>query len=311
MLDPAVNFLQRQKMPRWLAILILMILVFVIIYLFGLLIISSFSQLPQKLPAYMDSLQGIGAQLQSSVEGFTQKLGEKLGVQTEEFSFTKDIGGFLDSAFISQSLASITNFFSSIIFIMIFWLFMIGGKPRFEEKIKSIFAHKKGKFEQGMDSTVNKIQTFMFYKTVIALSNGIIMTLLYVVFGVEFAIIWGFLMFIMDFVPNVGGIIALTPPLLLALIQYGIGFNSIGLIVVAVLFQVWKGNYFEPKLMGTQMNLSPVFIIFSVFFWGYVWGITGAFLAVPIAFVIKIVTEYVEPLKPYSILLGNTVNRKN
>jgi AI-2 transport protein TqsA len=306
MLDPAVNYLQKQKLPRWLSILILLIVVFILIYLFGLLIISSFSQLPQKFGMYSEKFQGLFSSFQGFAEDITKRFGEKFGVQTEDFNLTGELTGFIDSTFIGQSIISITTFISNVIFIMIFWLFMIGGKPKFEKKIRNIYSEKKGLFVERMNATVNKIQSFMFYKTVLALGNAIIMTLLYLIFGVEFAIIWGFLMFVMDFVPNVGPLIAMTPPFLIAILQYGISFNSITLIAIGAAIQIWKGNYFEPKLFGTQMNLSPVFIIFSVFFWSYVWGITGAFLAVPIAYVIKIIFEYIEPLKPYSILLGNS-----
>jgi predicted PurR-regulated permease PerM len=96
-----------------------------------------------------------------------------------------------------------------------------------------------------------------------------------------------------------------------AILEYGFGFTTISLSVILLISHNVIGNILEPQLMGKRMDLSPVFVLFSLIFWGWVWGIVGMFLAVPIAAGMKIICGNIEPLKPIAVLMGSKVVKKD
>jgi predicted PurR-regulated permease PerM len=124
--------------------------------------------------------------------------------------------------------------------------------------------------------------------------------------GLEAAPTWGALAFFLNFIPTVGSILAGIPPVLLALLQFypSAGPALIILIAVVVINQA-LGNIVAPKIMGDQLNLSPVVILLSVMFWGWLWGIAGAFLSVVITCSIKIVCENIPMLHPVSVMMSS------
>jgi len=112
-------------------------------------------------------------------------------------------------------------------------------------------------------------------------------------FGVDFAIFWGFLAFVLNFVPTVGSIVATAPPLLLGWIQidaYGT-LALFALLMIAVQFVM--GNIVDPLLMGNSLSINTVVIILGLVFWGYLWGITGMILSVPLLVLIKVILQQI------------------
>jgi predicted PurR-regulated permease PerM len=124
--------------------------------------------------------------------------------------------------------------------------------------------------------------------------------------GVDFAVTWGALAFFLNFIPTVGSILASIPPVLLALVQF---YPSLWPAVITLLavttIQMGMGNALAPKVMGDQLNLSPVVVLLSLLFWGWLWGIVGALISIPIAAAIKIVCENIKTLHPISVMMGS------
>jgi predicted PurR-regulated permease PerM len=123
---------------------------------------------------------------------------------------------------------------------------------------------------------------------------------------VDFAATWGAFAFFFNFIPTIGSIIASVPPILLAIVQFYPNIGPALLTTAAILvIQMGMGNGVGPKVMGDKLNLSPVVVLVSLLFWGWLWGIVGAILSIPIASTIKIVCESVEELHPISIMMGS------
>jgi predicted PurR-regulated permease PerM len=124
--------------------------------------------------------------------------------------------------------------------------------------------------------------------------------------GVDFAITWGAMAFFLNFIPTVGSIAASIPPILLALIQfYPSIWPGVVTLISLLTIQLSIGNGIAPKVLGDQLNLSPVVILLSLLFWGWLWGIVGALLSVPITAAIKIVCENIESLQSISVMMGS------
>jgi predicted PurR-regulated permease PerM len=123
---------------------------------------------------------------------------------------------------------------------------------------------------------------------------------------VDFAITWGVLAFILNFIPTIGSIISSFPPILLALVQFhpAVG-HAVAVALGLLAIQMVMGNFLSPKLMGDNLNLSPVVVLLFLLFWGWLWGVVGALLSVPLASIIKITCENVPQLHMISTFMGS------
>jgi predicted PurR-regulated permease PerM len=158
-----------------------------------------------------------------------------------------------------------------------------------------------------MTASISKqIGQYLVVKVAISGTTGVLVWIILSLLKVEFALTWGALAFFLNFIPSIGSIIASIPPVLLAVVQYYPSVWTPVLTAVALLLvQMTMGNIIEPKIMGDNLNLSPVVILLALIFFGWMWGIVGALLSVPIAAAIKIVCENIDALKPISILMGS------
>ena len=140
--------------------------------------------------------------------------------------------------------------------------------------------------------------------TFVNLLQGIIFGTILWMFGVDFYFVWGFLCFFSHYVPNFGSLISTILPGLLAFLQFDNIITPIIIIILLIVVQNVIGNILEPKYLGDQLNLSPLLLLVSLIFWGYVWGIVGMILSVPIMSMLKITLSKFENTKSISILMS-------
>lgn len=186
---------------------------------------------------------------------------------------------------------------------------MIMGKDKFDDRLRLAFTKNPSYVDDNMKAINQQLQSYILYKTIISFITGAAFTIILLLYNIDFALFWGFLAFMLNFVPNIGSLLATVFPIIISLLEYGLGFTSISLVGLLVAVQFILGNIVEPKFLGEKMDLSPVFVLFSLFFWGWVWGIVGMFLAVPIAAMVKIFCSNLVPLQPIAVLIGT--NKKN
>ena len=308
---PLLHYLTRLKIPKWLSVIFILIFVCGLYYLMGLILVSSLSSFPGKLQTYTDNLSAFLQSLLNPFNITVQEFAEFLDLKVKEF----DINSIFQSLFEAGIIQNIFNSFSGTLgdmFIaIIFWIFMILGKDRFEERLKYAYEEKKEIVEKNLNSIDNQLQSYIIIKTILSFITATIATLILWIYGIDFAIVWGLLTFILNYIPNIGSLIATFAPIIVALLEYGLGFTTISLSALLLINQNIIGNLVEPHYLGRQMDLSPVFVLFSLIFWGWVWGIVGMFLAVPIAAAMKILFSNIEPLKPIAVLMGSKVVGKD
>jgi predicted PurR-regulated permease PerM len=148
------------------------------------------------------------------------------------------------------------------------------------------------------------IRSYVGIKVLTSAATGLLSFLVLNLVGVDFASFWAVLIFLLNFIPTIGSIIATAFPSLLTLVQ----FDTLGpfIITISVLgaIQFCIGSLIEPKLMGNRLNLSPIVILLSLGLWGSVWGIPGMFLCVPITVIMMIVCSYFPGTRPIAVLLS-------
>ncbi|MFT4601218.1 MAG: AI-2 transport protein TqsA [Arenicella sp.] len=123
-------------------------------------------------------------------------------------------------------------------------------------------------------------------------------------FGVDFAYLWAFLAFLLNFIPFVGAFVAIVFPTLVSILQFGDPVITLSLLAILSATQVVIGNIIEPRLVGKSLNLSPLVVILALAFWGAIWNVAGMFLCVPITVTLMIVLNQFPKTKPFAIMLS-------
>lgn len=178
---------------------------------------------------------------------------------------------------VGSLLGSAVSFLSNFVLVVIFTGFLVFSSSSFT----------------GILAEVNdKIGTYMSVKTLINLATGLLVFLLCLVFGVDFPLFWAIVAFLLNFIPSIGSIVAIVPPVLLSLVQLESWAVNVVFIVLFVGTQVVLAQVIEPKVMGNRLNIKPLAIILGLIFWGFLWGIPGMFLATPLMVLLRLLSGY-------------------
>ena len=275
---PATRWLIRKGVSTWLALLITIVLMFVGVLGLIAVIGISVKSLIDTLPQYQDSLQGL---LNTAETGLGSVGLEQSDIKTAITSI--DTGKFI--SFLSSFLGGILSNLSGLLVMLTVLIFFILGAPLLSTKIREDYPSDSPVFSR-FRTLVRDLQQYVSITTWINFLVAFVNTIFLLILGVDFAVLWGVLSFLTGYIPNVGFWIALIPPFLLALLQYGI----VKALIVLVGFIVINGgvqNFLQPKMMGQGLNLSVLVVTASLFFWGWVLGPMGAILAVPLTMIVK------------------------
>jgi predicted PurR-regulated permease PerM len=273
-------------------------------YLLSLLVVSNVRGFIDRIDFYAQNLSVFFGSLLKPFDLTLTEFADFLDVQLETLDTTSIIREIFNSGILQSLVASFSSLLGDFFIVMIFWIFMIMGKEKFDERLRFAFTKSKSYVDDSLNEINQQLQSYILYKTLISFITGAAFTFILLLYKVDFALFWGFLAFLLNFIPNIGSLLATVFPIIIALLEYGLGFGTISLTALLIGVQFIMGNIVEPKYLGEKMDLSPVFVLFSLFFWGWIWGIVGMFLAVPIASVVKIFCSNIEPLKPIAILIG-------
>jgi predicted PurR-regulated permease PerM len=294
LIGPVVNYMTQRKVPTTLAVAIILILLLGIIYLSGTFLYARISAFATAYPRYHARMTELIATLTSQLNlGFDPLAGINWGQNVGRFLMTLS--------------GSIFSFVSKLVLVVVFLFFILLGKPFFKYKIlKSFSQEKANQLSEITFSITAQIRRYLSLQFLISSVTGILVWSALAMIGVDFAITWGALAFFLNFIPTVGSIAASIPPILLALVQfYPSIWPGIFTLIALLTIQLGIGNGIAPKVLGDQLNLSPVVILLSLLFWGWLWGIVGALLSVPVTAAIKIVCENIESLQPISVMMGS------
>jgi AI-2 transport protein TqsA len=225
------------------------------------------------------------------------------GVETGEIAGALDPGILLDV--VGFTVAGIATLLSNLFLVLLTMSFILLEAVSFTRKLRQVRSVPEGEADY-LSGVPGEVLRYLWLKTLISVATGVLVGLWVAALGVDFAVLWGFLAFVLNYIPNFGSVLAALPAVLLAIIQMGPGWA----IVVAlgyVAINLLMGNLLEPFVMGRRLGLSPLVVLLSLFFWGWVWGPVGMLLSVPLTMVIKIVMENTPQLRWLALLLGRDV----
>lgn len=301
--EPLVLQMKRVYIPRWIAALVVVGGLYLAVQMAFSMVTSTADEFEERLPAYATAVQSLIDGLPLHVES-----GKLIRVNEPEFWQemlpVKALMGNVGSA-----ARALTSFAANTVLVMLLMVAIIIGRRRVDERLDQAASGATGDADRSariLAAIDSGIQHYMLLKSLLSIGVGVSMWLVLSAFDVDFAVLWGFLGFLLNFIPTVGPILATVPAVLLILLQYadstGMAISaSIAVSVVPFVF----GNIIEPKVFGDSLNLNFFAVLFALVLWSFLWGIPGAFLSVPIMMAVSVVCREVNPLRPIHDLLRN------
>jgi AI-2 transport protein TqsA len=294
---PPVLWLERKRIPYVVAVLLVVAGVAAVLLVMGLLVGASLNRFYTDLPSYQALLQKRISSLQAFLAANGITITDSLLVHQIDPEAVKRFTGSL--------LRGLGSALFELVMILITVTFIFLEASSFPVKLRAILGDTQEDFHLFM-RFIYDINHYMNIKTVISLAEGILVGVWLFILGVDFPIIWGFLAFLLHYVPNVGGFIAAVPAVLLVFIEFGIGRAAqvaIGYVVVEFIL----GNVVEPMLMGRKLGLSTVVVIVSLILWGSLLGIAGVVLCIPLTMTLKFACENNKHTRWIAVLLGPVI----
>ncbi|OQX83420.1 hypothetical protein B6D60_10520 [candidate division KSB1 bacterium 4484_87] len=299
--EPMIHFMRRLKIPKAIAIIAVLLVTFVFFYLVGLIIYANADSFSTEFPKYQAKFNDLYLQ----VIGILKIPHEQVVDYYQHINWSELLQKLSIPSLLSSSIGTFISFVANIFLILLFTVYILLGREHLVANVAKAFPGRRSqKIYQIMANINDGVQKYFFAKTLISLGTGLCAAVVLLIFGVDFAWIWGLLAFLFNFIPNIGSIIATIPPILVAIFQYGGFFPAVWVAALLIGIQLTWGNIVEPSVMGKSLNMSPLVVIISLIFWGFVWGPIGMILAVPISSTIQIVCRNIDPLKPIAILIA-------
>jgi len=292
---PPVLWLERKRVPTFVAVLLVVGGMVAVLLIVGAIVGASINSFYAELPAYQIRLQ----EYVSSVQKYLDAKGFR--------NADKVLLGYVNPGSVmtltARMLTELGSALSNIVLILLTVAFILFEASSFPVKLRAVIGDPQQVFPQ-FTRFVGDIERYMVIKTLISLATGILIGLLLFAIGVDFPILWGFLAFLLNYVPNVGSTIAAVPAVLLALIQLGMGR---ALMVTAVYMAVnfILDNIIETRIMGRKLGLSTLVVFLSLIFWGSLLGPVGMVLCIPLTMTLKFAFQNNKDTQWIAVLLGH------
>lgn len=282
------------RLPRWGLTLISSALLLTFLLFTIEMISQNIQQLSATLPIYEANLNKI-----------TQRLNTQFNIDISNMvsDFAQDLNF---SGILSRIFSTLTGLFGDAFMVFLYLIFLLIEEPIFSKKIKAMYPdQKKYSRVNGLIKKIDKsISNYIALKTLVSLLTGFLSYFVLLIIGVDAPLFWAFLIFVLNYIPSIGSLIATIFPTIFALLQFGDFTPAILVLAIVGTIQLVVGNLVEPRLMGNSLNISPLVVFLTLALWGVMWGITGMLLSVPITVILIIIMSEFPDTRPIAVLLS-------
>lgn len=292
---PPLTFLRSLRVPNALAILIIMLVIVLVGTILGTIFTRSLTAFAADIPVYSARLELVAA-------GLFTSLAER-GIIIDESQWRDWFQIQAIFPYARSLLGQVGGLATNAFLIVITMVFILAEEASMEQKLK-ITMRDSDRNILDIFRVTQSINRYMAIKAAISLLTGVCAYVLCLVVGVEYAVLWGTLAFLLNFIPTLGSLLAAVPAVLLALVQLNMGSAMVvaaGYLAINTLI----GNFMEPRVMGRGLGLSPLIVLMSLVFWGWVLGPIGMLLSVPLTMMVKIGLEAFPDTRWIGAVLGN------
>ena len=290
---PLLNWMRNKNISTPIAVLATLVVALSIVVGLALAIGGSVSSVADELPKYRERLEQISAGALAQLEAW--------GLPVSEEKFQDLMQPDQAWEWVQTGLRGLATALSNLFLVLLTIVFILFEAAGIPAKLNRAFGHRRN--SERFEKIKSEVQLYLATKTVISLSTGILVGIGLTIVGVDFVFLWASLAFLLNYIPNLGSIIAALPPVLLAMVQLG-PVHALAVALIFISVNITLGNFVEPYMVGRKVGLSTLFVFLSLVFWGWVWGPVGMLLSVPLTMIVKIMLENTEDLRWIAILLG-------
>lgn len=281
-------------LPSWLSMILALVLVSVLVKVLIDIIADNVGEVIAAAPRYQDNLTAIFNRIDNYFH----------------IKILANVSGFLRGLNMQNLILSVYGMFTAItgsaVLITLYVAFLFVEQHFFQQKMDALFPQPDHRelVNNIISHIVNDTQTYLGLKTLLSIATAIASWIIMKWVGLDFAEFWALLIFFLNFIPNIGAIVATAFPMLLALVQFDNWMPFLVITTGIISIQFVVGNVIEPRYLSRSLNLSPLVILFALALWGAIWGVLGMFLSVPITVMMMIIFAHFDKTRPIAVLLS-------
>jgi len=290
------------RLPQWALTIISSVLLLTFLVFTVEMISQNIQQLSKTLPVYEANVNKI-------TNSISQQFNVDLSSLLSDFADELNFGGILSKIF-----STLTGLFGDAFMVFLYLIFLLLEEPILPQKVKAMYPDPKSYNRiNGLIKKIDKsVSNYIAVKTLVSLITGMLSYFVLLIIGVDAPLFWSFLIFVLNFIPSIGSLIATLFPTIFAMLQFGDITPAILVLAIVGAIQLIMGNLVEPRIMGTSLNISPLVVFLTLALWGVMWGVTGMLLSVPITVIIIIIMSEFPDTRPIAVLLSQQgkINKK-
>ena len=286
-INPVVRLMMRCRVPRVLAISLLISAIVMLAVVLLASLGTSLNELARTLPQYRTSLS-------EPVQTVTPWL-QRFGFTVSVVELNKYIDPNAVMTMVTSLLTQLSNAMSSIFLLLLTVVFMLLEVPQLPAKLQQLMSIQRA---------IDSVSHYLVLKTAISLVTGMVVWGMLVLLDVRFAFMWGLLAFALNYIPNIGSVLAAIPPILQVLVFGGL-YDALVVLTGYLVINLVFGNILEPRIMGRGLGLSTLVVFLSLIFWGWLLGPVGMLLSVPLTIIVKIALEQSPGGRSIAVLLSD------
>jgi len=215
------------------------------------------------------------------------------------------------SGVIGDVVGTLGSFAGSFLIFLIYYIILLSGMSNYKGFLEYVAGEKtEKKFTNKFEEIQTNLVYYIKYKSLLNLATSVVYTSILFAFGIRFAIFWGILNFFLNFIPNFGSLISVLLAVLMGIIQFDSINTLLFMLGLLLVGNFVIGSVIEPKVMGDKLRLNTITVIFGLLFWGFIWGVPGMFLSVPLLVITKVIFESFSGLEPIGRIMGSPDNAK-
>lgn len=296
---PLVRWLKRKGIPGGVSVLLVIILFILIVSVLGLMVVEAAVTFGNQIPNYQTDLMGF-------VDAFTRSVPSKYIFSQGELSLNSILRGTASVmiSLMKSAINGLVNAGTTVGIIILTTAFLLIDAANTPEKI-NLELEKQSELQMRMSKFGKNLVDFVVIRAETNLITAVGITIFLLIVRIDFAILWGVLIFLLSYIPYIGLVLASIPPIMLALFKYG-PLGALAIIVIILIVNMLAENVVFPSLAGKGLNLSPAFLFLALIYWNYILGSAGVLLSIPLTIILKIMFESFEETKWMARLMGPT-----
>lgn len=304
MFQPVITFLSKIKTPNWLILPTISIITLAIAFALYFIISAILDDL---IVNQEFILRRLNIKMETSLKWINKITGMRFNANRDFDGIFRIFSKEQSTKYAVKLANSLGSFTTSFVTFSLYYVVLLSGMSSYKSYISYVSGNEDSKLLENFEKIQKSIYSYMIIKTILSLLMAVIVYFICYIFEINFAFLWAFLTFLLNYIPSVGSIIATLAPTLMAFVQFE-ETNKVILILLSItIVHFVIGNILDPIIMGDRLKLNTLTVIFSLVFWGFIWGIPGMILSVPIMVLIKLIFEQIPSLHIIARILGKTV----